>query len=310
MLVSASPVLFPRIFESVLQPVSALVFDLKAHLNGREDDTDPGRITGLNGSEDADIEGWRSDEEHHEQLLRRLGSYRRVITLGGDVHFASTLVLDYWNKGDDTLDCRVVQCTSSAARNQPGEGMRGLLRTLRIGQQLIRGVPCERLGWDGDNGVVLPAGASIRPGRRGRLRRKPAILPAQGWPAGTTVAGDKPPDWRWRLEVVRDERPHAALPAGAPDIPVLAWNAGDRLASYADIAGKHQQVTLAPKDPVRLMVFRNNVGLVSLAKDGTDYKVSHTLLSNADDETGDEFTEHTVAFAPSPAPVAPTLGTV
>ena len=248
---------------------------------------------------------WRSDEEHHEAFLARLGTYRRVVVLSGDVHFASTLQMDYWGKDDDVLDSRIVQCTSSAARNQPGEDMRGLLRTLRIGQQLLRGVPCERIGWSAENGVVLPAGASIRPGRRARLRRKPAILPANGWPAGTTVS--KPPDWRWRLDVIRDDRPKAALPAGAPDIPVITWNAGDKVSSYADIAGKHQQVTLAPKDPVRLMVFRNNIGLVSFATDGADYRVSHTLMSSADDPTGDEFTQHTIRFSPSPAPVAPVL---
>jgi hypothetical protein len=303
--ISAAPVLFPRIFEAVLQPVSALVFDLKTHLFGREDDTKPGKVTGLKGSEDKDVEGWRSDEEHHEQFLRRLGTYRRVVALSGDVHFAGTLTLDFWGKGDDVLDSRIVQCTSSAARNQPDESMRGYLRALRIGQQLLRGVPCERLGWEGDHGVVLPAGASIRPGRRARLRRKPAILPARGWPAGTTVSS--PPDWRWRVEVLRDERTHAQLPAGAPDVPVLTWNAGDKVSSYADIAGKHQQVALAPKDPVRLLVFRNNIGLVSFAKDGVDFRVSHTLLSSADEDTGDEFTRHSVPFAPATPPAAPVL---
>ncbi len=185
--ISPVPVLFPRIFESLLQPVAALAFDLKTHMFGREDLTDPCKVTGLVGSEHKDIEGWRADEEHHEQLLRRLGTYRRVVVLSGDVHFASTLTLDFWGKDDETLDSRIVQCTASAARNQPGDDERGLLRTLRIGQQLLRGVPAERIAWEGDHGVVLPAGASIRPGRRGRLRRKPALLPAQGWPAGTTV---------------------------------------------------------------------------------------------------------------------------
>ncbi len=303
--VSPVPVLFPRIFESLLQPVAALAFDLKTHMFGREDLTAPCKVTGLVGSEHKDIEGWRADEEHHEQLLRRLGTYRRVVVLSGDVHFASTLTLDFWGKDDETLDSRIVQCTSSAARNQPGDDMRGLLRTLRIGQQLLRGVPAERIAWEGDHGVVLPAGASIRPGRRGRLRRKPAILPAQGWPAGTTTS--KAPDWRWRLEVVRDERPKSALPAGAPVVPVLSWNAGDKLASYAEIGASHQTVALDPRDPVRLMVFRNNLGLVSFARDGTDYRVAHTLLSNVDDETGDEFTEHAVAFVPTPMPAAPVL---
>ncbi len=107
--------------------------------------------------------------------------------------------------------------------------------------------------------------------------------------------------------MVRDERPKSALPAGAPEVPVLSWNAADKLASYAEIGASHQTVTLDPKDPVRLMVFRNNLGLVSFARDGTDYRVAHTLLSNADDETGDEFTEHAVAFLPTPLPAAPVL---
>ena len=97
------------------------------------------------------------------------------MVLSGDIHFANTLVMDYWGKDDESLDSRVVQCTASASRNQPEESLRGLLRTLRIGQQLLQGLPCERIGWEGDHGVVLPPGAAIRPGRRARLLRKPAI---------------------------------------------------------------------------------------------------------------------------------------
>lgn len=308
LVVAPAPVLFPRLIESVAQPIAAVVFDLETHMFGREDDTDPGHVVGLTGAESRDVEGWRAVEDHHEAFLRRLGTYRRVIVLSGDVHFASTLTLDFWGKDDDTLDSRIVQCTASAARNQPGATERGVLRTLRLGQQLLRGTPTERLGWEQDHGVTLPAGARIPPSRRARLRRKPAILPAQGWPTGTTVTGR--PDWRWRLEVVRDERTSIQLPAGAPDIPKLDWDAGDPVAAIADLAGAHQQVTLDPKDPVRLMVFRNNLGLLSFAKDGNDYRVSHTLLSSADETTGAGFTQHTAAFAPSPPPAAPVLRTV
>ncbi|MFJ8469571.1 metallophosphoesterase family protein [Streptomyces swartbergensis] len=305
MVVSPVPVLFPRMVESLVQPVAAMVFDLTTHMAGRETATQPGEVIGLRGSEVRDVEGWRADEEHHEQLLRRLGTYRRVVVLSGDVHFASTLTLDFWGKDEAALGSRIVQCTSSAARNQPNGNERGVLRTFRLGQQLLRGVPCERIAWEGEHGIILPPGAAIRPGRRARLRRKPAIVSAQGWPLGTTVG--KPPDWRWRLEVNRDDRPRTALPAGAPDVPVLGWDASDRVASYGDIAARHQEVTRAPKDPVRLMVFRNNIGLVSFAADGPDYRVAHTLLSAADEQTGDEFTEHSVRFAPSPAPAAPVL---
>jgi hypothetical protein len=305
--VSAAPVLFPQIFDRLVQPVAATFFDLKANIAGREDETNPCAVPGLVGTEEYDAEGWGADEVAREELFRRLGSYRRVVVLSGDVHFAGSLVLDFWGAGDEQPDSRIVQCTSSAARNQPEPEMRALLRTLRIGQQLLRGVPAERIAWEKDSGVVLPAGAHVRPGRRARMRRKPAVVPAGGWPPGTTTS--KPPDWRWRLEVLRDDRPAAQLPAGAPVVPVLTWNAADPVSSYADIAARHQQLTLAPKDPVRLMVFRNNVGLVSFARDGSDYRISHTLLSTADDETGDEYTQHTAAFAPTPAPAVPVLRT-
>jgi hypothetical protein len=307
-LVSPAPVLFPALFDTLVQPAAAVAFDLETHMFGREDDSDPCKVTGLIGAEHVDVEGWGADELHREALLRRLGTYRRVVILSGDVHFGSTLRLDFWKKGDDTLDSRIVQCTASAARNQPGDAYRGALRTLRIGQQLLRGVPVERLAWETGPGVTLPAGGSVRPGRRARMRRKPAVLPADGWPAGSATSG--PPDWRWRLEVVRDERPHAQLPAGAPTIPMLSWDAGEPLQSYAAIAASHQQVTRDPKDPLRLLVFRNNVGLVRFSADGGDVKVAHALLSSADDDSGDEFTEHDVPFAPSPAPVAPVLRTV
>lgn len=109
--------------------------------------------------------------------------------------------------------------------------------------------------------------------------------------------------------MLRDERPKAQLPAGAPDIPVLDWNAADPLASYAAIMGSHQQVALAPKDPSRLMVFRNNIGLVAFATDGADFRVEHTILSSADGDTGEAFTEHRAAFATTPPQPAPQLKT-
>lgn len=306
--ISPVPVLFPQLIDALVQPAAGLVFDMATHMFGREDIHDPCKpVAGLVGTEHRDIEGWHADEQHHEQFLRRLGTYQRVVVLSGDVHFASSLVLDFWGKGDEKADSRIVQLTSSASRNQPEDKIRAVIRTLSIGQQLLRGGPSERIAWELDHGVVLPPGAQIRPGRRARLRRKPALLPAHGWPAGTTLTS--PPDWRWRLTVLRDERPKADLPPGAPDIPVLNWNDADPLASYADIMGSHQKVALDPKDPSRLMVFRNNIGLVSFAADGADFRVAHTILSSADDDTGDAFTEHRAAFATTPPPTAPQLMT-
>lgn len=303
--VSPVPVLFPRLFEAVGQPVAVRALDMKAHMFGREEVSAPDEVRGLRGSERMDVEGWRTDEVHHEELLARLASYPRAVVLSGDVHFASTLFLDYWT---GALRTRIVQCTASAAKNPWPEEAQAAFRTFRIAQQILRGQPAERIGWQGEHGVALPVGASIRPGRRGRLLRTPVILPASGWPAGTTLT--KEPDWRWHLEVVRDERPRTELPIGAPEVPTLEWDAGDPVASIALIAARHQQLNAQRRDPVRLMVFSDNVGIVDLAAEGADYTVTHTLLSADGSGDGEEFTEHVIHFAPTPEPDVPVLRTV
>lgn len=308
--VSAAPVLFPRLFDALVQPAAAAVFDLKTHLV-RTEAFDPAHPRpAITGSEQWDVEGWAADEAGFHQLLRRLATHPRVVVLSGDVHFASSLVCDLWAKGDDVADSRILQCTSSAARNQPGAGMRAVLRGQRSAQRLLQGQSVERLGWDGDHGVVLPAGAHLSPGRRGRLLRKPTFVPARGWPPGTTAAPDKGPDVRYRVSVLRDERPTPALGVGAPVPPTLpAWDAADVLATYATIAARHQELLDDTKDPIRLMVFRSNVGLVSFGPSGPgEYVATHAVLSPVGDgTTGAPFTQHAVDLARASAGAPPTL---
>ena len=310
--VSAAPVLFPRIFDALIQPAAASVFDLKTHMV-RTEAFDPARPRPqIVGSEEWDLEGWGANEAAFHEFLRRLGTYPRVVLLGGDVHFASSLVCDLWTKGDDVADSRILQCTSSAAKNEPEAAKRAVLRGQRSAQRLLQGQAVERLGWDGEHGVVLPDGASIRPGRRGRLRRKPTFVPATGWPAGTTMAGDKQPDVRYRISVLRDQRPTASLGVGAPVPPTLpAWNAADPIATYAQVAGAHQQLLDDGKDPIRLLVFRSNVGLVSFAASPAgqgEFVATHALMSPVGDgTTGSPFTHHTADLARAAAAAPPTL---
>ncbi|GII54245.1 hypothetical protein Pth03_26340 [Planotetraspora thailandica] len=312
--VSAAPVLFPRIFDALVQPAAAAVFDLKTHLV-RTEAFDPAHPRpAIVGSEQWDVEGWSADEASFHAFLRRLGSYPRVVLLGGDVHFASSLVCDLWTKGDDAADSRILQCTSSAARNEPSPGMRAVLRGQRSAQRLLQGDAVERLGWDGQHGVVLPGGAHIPPGRRGRLLRKPTFVPARGWPQGTTLAGDKPPDVRYRVSVLRDERPREALGVGAPAPPRLpAWNAADPVLTYAQIAAAHQQLLDDGKDPIRLMIFRSNIGIVSFTPSPSgpgEYVATHSVMSPVGDgTTGTAFTRHVVDLARSAAAAPPTLVT-
>jgi hypothetical protein len=312
LVVSASPVLFPRLFDVLVQPAAAAVFELQHHAFGEDDPTDqrhPGDT--IRGTEQWDVEGWHAVETAFETFIRRCGSYSRVLLLSGDVHFASSMVLDFWGKGDETADSRIVQLTSSAARNQPEATMRAALRAMPFGQALLQGAPYDRLGWDAKPPINVPHGSTVRPGRRARLRRTPGIVPASGWPAGTTLDTTKPPDWRWRLTCLRDERPNPPR-ADSDSAGPLPTVGGDILQSYADIVGYQANAANNAVDPLRLMVFRNNIGVITFTPDGPDEViVTHEILSpvGAPDVSGDRYTQHT-ATTTRATTAAPALTTV
>jgi hypothetical protein len=312
--VSAAPGLFPRIFDALIQPSASSVFDLMTHAV-RTEAFDPAKPKpAILGSEEWDLEGWGGNEPAFNAFLRRLGSYPRVVVLGGDVHFASSLVCDLWTAGDDVADSRILQCTSSAAHNEPSTAQRAVLRGQRAAQHLLQGQAVERLGWDkkDQHGVVVPAGGHVSPGRRGRLRREPMFVPARGWPPGTTLDAAKPPNVRYRIAVLRDERPTAEMGVEAPDMPILpTWDANDPIAGYAKVAGAHQALLLSGQDPVRLMVFRSNIGLVSFGPSPAgagEYTVTHAVMSpTGDGSRGLPYTHHTADLARSAAAPPPTL---
>ncbi|MET3934830.1 hypothetical protein [Arthrobacter sp. OAP107] len=308
--VSPVPVLFPRLFEALAQPASAAVFDLKTHMV-RTEAFDPANPSpALTGTEAYDIEGWGAHEGTFNTFLRRLATYPRVVVLSGDVHFASSLVADVWTKGDDACDSRILQCTSSAAKNEWPAKMRAVLRGTRSAQRLLQGVPFERLGWEKNHGILLAPGASMRPGRRARLRREPIYVPAGGWPAGTTLDGAKPPDVRYRISVIRDERPAVERGVGAPVPATLpGWDPADPIGVYAQVAAAHQQLLISNTEAVRLMVFGSNIGIVSFADSGNgEHRATHAIFSPVGDgTTGSPFTNHSLEFSRPAAGAPPVL---
>lgn len=275
--VSPQPVLFPRLVDALVQPAAASVGDCVAHLGGKHG-TDPEGHT-PSGLEERDVESWCGDEAHFEAFIERLATWKRVVILSGDVHFSSSLTLDFWRGEQPQVAARIVQFTSSSARHRPSATMRAVLRGLRFGQGLLRGQPYERLGWTVADPapVTLPAGASIPPGRAARVRRSPTLLPALGWPAGTTVG--RAPDWRWRLKVVHDVRPRserAAAAAMPPKLEPTAGVAGFPMQRYLDVAQVHGGEALARRSSIRTMVFDSNIGVLGFETDGA-MKAMHAL---------------------------------
>lgn len=315
--VSPAPVLSPTLFESIAQPIIQGVRDT---INGQRKQKfhkscHPGGPVW--GWEDYDGEGWGANEEALEDMLLHLAKHGKVVILSGDVHYSTSLALDLWQK-DVTKPARIVQLTCSSARNDMKPILQALVRDNACLQEFQAGLAAERLAWrSGDLTLTFPRGADGKPpkvalGRLARAKRTPALLPARGWPAGTTA--NKVIDWCWRMQMARDARTNAQVPAGhmQPGLnpPGDVNPAQDRLGSYAKVVSRHVVAAMTHFDHLRQMVFNTNVGLVAFTGAGSDLKVVHTILSHngvKDVNKADEATIHEVPLVTPQAEKPPSF---
>jgi hypothetical protein len=320
--ISAAPVIGPDVIDSIGWPAAQIAIDVVHAGKGLDGKGfDLGEIGEEYkkaprpnvGTEKYDAEGWSANEVAREEFLKRLATYPAAAILSGDVHFSSTVVMDHYRKGV-AKPSRIVQLTCSPARNEFKAVVKLLVRQNPVLQQVAGAIAISRLAWAGASPVVVPFPANVSPGRRGRLVRKPSLIPAAGWPAGTAFPADKPPDWRWRLTVLRDDRPESALP---PMLRQPLFTAaqelvpGDAFKGYQAIAARHQQATMTRFEHLRQLVFKSNIAVVRLLRgaDGS-LRLRHSLYS-ADapgSATFAEGTRHETALSPSPLP-PPTLET-
>jgi len=307
--VSPVPVLGARLFDTFVQPLGALTTDLFANAKAKAQSDDGGPPN--TGAEDLDVEGWGADEQILESMIQRLATYPKAVVLSGDVHFSSSVALDFWNAQATTLTARVVQLTCSPCRNGWPADMRAILRSGRFSQQLIGGLPFERLAWKEKAPITIPDGTAVAPGRRSRMRRAPSLLPAAGWPSGVAVPADKPPDWRWRLAMVRDLRGRAEIP-GEPPPRLPAFDSANAADSYLEIALKHAELSLGDTEPLRTTVFASAIGIVTVEQAGSDQRVVHELLSaeSPSSLTGAARTRHRASLSADPAVARPQLQVV
>lgn len=295
--VSAAPVFSPVVIEQFGQPAAQLTIDgINAHHIGEVpgftpgDETDPRRSAGCGqrgerGGEKFDREGWSANEAGFEALIARLASHRSVVLLSGDIHYASTMTLDYWAK-DSTAPARLVQCIASPAKNVFKDVVDQILR--RVGNlQRAEEIPMERLAWkDGvDVSLLVPAGARVSLARRSRLRHKPALVPTSPWPTGAAIpaAADKAPDWRWRIQTVTDTvTKRDDLPPGLRTRKFLDHIEQQPLADQlVEISSVHQGRLTDNLPLLRRMVFAPNFGIVRFERTATGNDVVHRLFSPA-----------------------------
>jgi hypothetical protein len=302
--VSAAPVFGPDFIEQLAWPLAQVAIDT-VHFGKGLDATGFQQVEA--GVERYDAEGWSSNDLAREEMLKRLATYSRIVVLGGDVHFSYTSTLDYYKKNADTPS-RIVQLTSSPLRNMSKPQVKLLMRQNAFLQNLQTGFSIARLAWNDPAPVQVPANAVISAGRRGRIVRSPALLPAAGWPAGTTIpAGAAVPDWRWRLRLQRDARPDSSRPAALrpPTLPATSeLNEANALPAYRAIAGRHQTLAVTRFEFLRQIVFQSAVALIRIAKTGVDLTLDHVLVSQdgPGSVTGAENTVHSISLAASTEP--------
>ncbi|MCB1725295.1 MAG: hypothetical protein KDJ39_16545 [Gammaproteobacteria bacterium] len=330
-MVSAAPVLGPDTIDRLGWPIAQLAIDA-VHTGKGLDGS--GVQTANVGVEKYDNEGWSSNELAREVLFQRLATYPSVVMLGGDVHFSCSLALDYYRKDkadpNKTRASRFVELTSSPARNSFKAVVKLLVRQNPFLQVVETGFAFAQLAWaEGPAPITLPADGFVSPGRRSRIRRSPALLPANDWPPDTGVQPGKPPDWRWRLRVLRDPRHEAELPTSLrqPQLDAAQeLDVNDALPAYRAVAMRQQTMAATRFDFLREMVFHNTVGLVRIRKqldadNNSHLELTHVLLSEdaPDSVSYAEGTHHVVDLTPgiepppeleTREPAEPDVGTV
>ena len=319
--VSPVPVLGPVLIDAIGQPLRIVIAEFTVHawkrlFPGDVDHCAPEEP--VKGLEEFDAESWARNDDALESLLERLASYESVVLLSGDVHYSGSFVLDYWKKGQvGRATARIVQLTSSPARNLFKPLIEKLLRSAGVGQRLEKiGMPAVRFAWKdsaADN-LAFAQGSSVRPGLRARLNRDPVLVPGAGWPDGTTVVAE--PDWRWRLDLVRDPRTDSERPPILEPPPTMGtdFDETNPIDGYVRLATRHAIAARQHFDHLRQIVFPNNIGIVRFFS-GTDGKrvVRHEIVS--EDPTDPRRstpdapnTVHEILLGP-PAEDAPDLAT-
>lgn len=293
--VSAVPVLGLPTIEEVIQKAFILSLDMAQALG-----------KGV-GAADKDPEPWSYDPFALEDLLERLAGHERIIFLSGDVHYALSADMDYYQKGTDgqiKAKTRFIQLTASAFKNVEHKLI--TLASVPIAQFVFENLeaPLARLVWNEDDPapVTPPAGGRLPAKHRNHLEQSPVLLGTKGWPEGTTVV--RLPDRAWRFRLARDGRPdgqrpepirHLTLPAdfdpaGPPEGTMKA---------YADMLARHQH-SLRRSDP-RLVLFDSNLGVAGFEK-ANSLTLSASALSQleADGNLGPDILEPLQALEDRP----------
>ncbi|MCH5600862.1 metallophosphoesterase family protein [Niabella ginsengisoli] len=260
--VSPCPVLgFPN-FEELIQPSATAFISLTEN-----DENNPGIIGGRLGF---DYEAWGFNTESFERLIGKLNGYKKVILLSGDVHYGATLVMDYWKENADTPTSRIVQLTASSLKNEWMSNV-AILKSATI-QRIFTNVgeSISKFGW---KEKTVTKNGSVTARNRHRLYAAfggVGTIPIEGWTPGATVSPE--PGWRWRLKVLKDERP---VEDDFVTAEINLANANATKEGYFQVVQRHQKMFKEGK--TRRIGWGSNIGIISFTADGSNWKLKHEL---------------------------------
>ncbi|UVO50214.1 hypothetical protein M0208_06640 [Sphingomonas sp. SUN019] len=311
-------VIGPGVLDELVSPAIYRIFDA-----AKSKDFAGQQVSGsrqMPGTNPDALETWALEPLAFEHLLKRLAEFQRVVLLSGDVHNSTGNVMSYW-RGTAQRPARIAQFTSSGFKNVMPVYLRALDRSAMLLQELLRAkIGVERFGWDrpADELVLLPEGRStddLVAATRAKLLRSPVLLPAHGWlddnrpdidiprlELSSRLNPAKPPDWRWRVQPLLDERAdrdilddpqfekHRPPPIQAKAIDDAAIEAQladpmEVLAALQTISDRHQ-AALGRMRNARQMLFRSNFGICRFeTEDGAISAVHEVYTEGIDPET-------------------------
>jgi hypothetical protein len=307
LVVSSLVVLGPPVFDALFGPLSYKIFDIKDH-RGQ---------TALPATNPDAIESWPNDEPGFERLLNALAPLKRVVMLSGDVHYATSVVMSYW-KDRTKPPARFAQLVCSAFKNDFFDKIAWADQVFVIFQKVLQlNDEAARIGWKNfvSDLLSLPAGKKPLPALDSRLKEAPILLPTLGWPDGTNEKKANPPDFAWRLHVVRDQRTDAQRPEAQRAAP-LSFDppAKDMTAMAPDfqvLAVRHAK-QLDKMNFTRQMLFNTNLGAIRFERNGNVVTVIHQLYSSHPKallpDKGEIYLEHRIDLD-TPLEMAPFIGT-
>jgi hypothetical protein len=243
----------------------------------------------------ADYEEWSFNSVSHQSLLKELAAARQVVILSGDVHYAFTARVEYWDERQGAPEPRAtfIQCVSSGLKKED---------FLTWFNGTIRPQAYSYLGWSAQKVHLQKNGKQVL--IRGTGPSSPALLSVPSSDVDAFLPGHEP-EWRYRVTFLTDagggEQERKLQPGGTPSSPT---------STATDVVKQHsrafEHIRRFRFDQMFWVVGHNNLGEITIYKrgDGTP-EIRHSLWFNLDPDYSPPlptraYTQHNSPFSVLP----------